>query len=291
MIDAKLDRRINSVVGNGNCTGCVACCLLDSGLKMELNENGYYRPIRVSTGAPGALEAEFDLICPGIEVLAQHPDGAVRQRLSCSSFGTWQAWATNDLIRTQGSSGGIITAIVTWLLQTNGITQVFISSMDAKEPRRTIPITLTTAREALTTAGSRYAPVFNAVRAVGESADIVAADYSETGKNGYPSFVERDGVIALIACTDRRLDVITRAFAEQSIKDSTLNLDGLANVQPTQTEWLETLLARVAGALFAGRNIRFKGFRFWRITRGRPRMLLQVVRGSRRRASGRWANV
>lgn len=402
MTDTKLDRQISSVVRNGNCTGCGACCLLDAGLQMELNQNGYYRPIRVAPAAAGALDAKFDRICPGVEVQAQRPAGAVRHRLLGSSFGNWQAWAKDDAIRIQGSSGGTITAIVSWLLESNQITEVVAASTDPDQPRRTVPITLTTSREALAAAGSRYAPVPNAVMAVlgrpdvafvgkpcevsavralaqetgkaapllisffcagtpsqwatdslverlsgtgtiadlwyrghgwpgeftvigidgtrttesydhswgkelgptvqwrckicpdavGESADIVAADYWETDEDGYPSFVERDGVSALIARTARGLGVINQAFAEQAVAGSSLDLDDLAAVQPLQTERRETILARAAGALLAGRRVtRFKGFGFWRITRGRPRKLLRVIRGSRRRARGNRTDV
>ena len=397
MTDSSLDRQINSVVRNGNCTGCGACCLLDTGLTMELNKNGYYRPVRVAPPAMGALEAEFDRICPGVEVRSQHPDGAVRHSLLGSSFGNWQAWATNDDIRTQGSSGGIITAIVSWLLESDQITEVVAANKDLDEPRRTVPVTLRTSRGALDAAGSRYAPVSNAVKAVlgkpdvafigkpcevsavralaqetgkaapllisffcagtpsqwatdslverlsgvdtvadvwyrghgwpgeftvigidgtkatesydhswgkelgptvqwrckicpdaiGESADIVAADYWETDENGYPSFVEREGVSALIARTTRGLNVINKAFAQQAVDGASLDLDELAAVQPAQTERRETILARAAGALLAGRRVpRFQGFGFWRMTRGGTRKLLRIVRGSHRRASG-----
>ena len=397
MSRATLDQQIDVVVRNGNCTGCGACCLLDSGLEMQLNQNGFHRPVRVATRAKKPMDAEFARICPGVEVRAGRPKGAVRHRVLGSSFGNWQAWSTEEAIRKRGSSGGVITAITGWLLETGEATQVVAAKMDPYEPRRTVPITLSTSRDALTAAGSRYAPVSNAARAtlgrpdtafvgkpcevsalralaeetgqdapllisffcagtpsqratdslvqqlsgdgdiadlwyrghgwpgeftvvgvdgtrtgdsyehswgrvlgptvqwrckicpdaVGESADIVAADYWETDDNGYPSFVERDGVSALIARTTRGLDVIDRAFAGRAVAGYPLDLDDLAAVQPGQTERRETLLARACGALLAGRRVpRFKRFGFWRITWIRPRTMLRIVRGSRRRARG-----
>ncbi len=369
---------------------------------MELNPNGYYRPARVAPPKTGVYEAKFDRICPGVEVRAQHPNGALRHPLLGSSFGNWQAWATNDAIRIQGSSGGIITAIVSWLLQSNQITEVVAANKDPSEPRRSVPVTLKTSREAFDAAGSRYAPVSNAVKtvlgkpgaafigkpcevaavrglahetgkmapllisffcagtpsqratdslvgklsgsgpvadlwyrgrgwpgeftvigidgtratesydqswgkelgptvqwrckicpdSVGESADIVAADYWETDEHGYPSFNEREGVSALIARTPRGLDVVNRAFVAQAVTGAPLDLDDLAAVQPLQTQRRQTILARTAGALLAGRRApRFIGFGFWRILRGRPRQLLGIVRGSRRRASGKQTDV
>lgn len=390
-----LDLRIADVVRNGNCAGCGACCLLDDGLQMEISEKGYSRPCRTSSSSSSSADvADFDQICPGVRVRAQRPAGSVRHRLLGSSFGSWQAWAADPEIRTRGSSGGTLTALVTWMLQTGRITEAVEAGKSRESPLRTIPVVATSRDDVLAAAGSRYAPVGSAAKAmldrpdsafvgkpcevsavralaerrgqrppvllsffcagtpsqwatdglvarlvgdrkpvdlwyrgngwpgeftvvtedggrgsdsydhswgrelgptvqwrckicpdgIGESADIVAADFWETDDKGYPIFAERAGVSALIARTPRGLELIEQAFADGVLEGEPLSLDALAGVQPAQTDRRETLVARVAGALVAGRRSpRFHGFHFWRVLRGRPRQLVRIARGSHRR--------
>ncbi|MFT3888300.1 MAG: Coenzyme F420 hydrogenase/dehydrogenase, beta subunit C-terminal domain [Arachnia sp.] len=393
-MSTQLDLKIAEVVRSGNCTGCGACCLLDDGLRMEISDKGYSRPERRTAPSSAPDVADFDAICPGVRVRAQRPAGSVRHPLLGSSFGSWQAWATDPEIRERGSSGGTISALVAWMLATGRVTESVGATKSPETPLRTVSLTLRTREDVMAAAGSRYAPVSNAaialvdrpdtafvgkpcevtaVRAladlrggpgpvllsffcagtpsqhatdalvhqlvgeakpvdlwyrgngwpgeftviaedgtrgtdsydhswgkqlgptvqwrckvcpdgVGESADIVAADFWETDENGYPLFAERAGVSALIARTRRGVALIEEAFQEGVIEGEPLDLDALAAVQPAQTDRRETLMARVAGARVAGRRApKFEGFGFWRGLRGRPRMLVRIARGSHRR--------
>jgi coenzyme F420 hydrogenase subunit beta len=393
-VTASLDRQIEAVVSAGNCSGCGACCLLDSGLTMELNAHGYNRPVRRGPRAPGSVSARFARICPGVSVQAQRPAGSVRHRLLGPTFRAWQAWAVDPQIRHVGSSGGTITAIVSWLLQSGRITEATEAARDPQDPRRTTTAVVTSHEGAVRCAGSRYAPASSAAHAalgqpdvafvgkpcevsavralalesgkaapllisffcagtpsqtatdrlaqrlagggeptdlwyrghgwpgrftvtladgssasesydqswgrelgptmqwrckicpdgVGESADIVAADYWETDAQGFPAFDERPGVSALLARTPRGLAVLEDAFADRVLAGRPLDLDALAAVQPSQVERRRTLLARALGVRAAGRPVpRFRGFALPLITRGRPRILARIARGSYRR--------
>ena len=75
-----------------------------------------------------------------------------------SSFGVWEAWANDETVRWRGSSGGALTALHGWLLD-SGRSSRIASAAVGPEPRRTVPVTITTKAEALAAAGSRYAPV------------------------------------------------------------------------------------------------------------------------------------
>ena len=72
---------------------------------------------------------------------------------------TWRAWAVDDRIRRAGGSAGVLTALSTWLVDSGGATAVVAAASDGREPRRTVPVRITTAAQALDAAGSRYAPV------------------------------------------------------------------------------------------------------------------------------------
>jgi len=397
MPGVSVDRRIAAVVIAGNCSGCGACCLLDSGLEMQLNDNGYARPVRVGPSGPAAAQARFERICPGVVVHAVRPERAVRDDSLGSAHESWQAWATDPQTRFLGSSGGALTAIVRWLLETGQVGEVVEATRAESDPSRTVSVTISTPSGALAAAGSRYAPVSNAALAVigrpdsafvgkpcevaairalalqtgqpaplllsffcagtpsqaatqgladrlsggepitdlwyrghgwpgsftvtlvdgsrvsasydqswgrdlgpttqwrckicpdgvGESADIVAADYWESDSDGYPVFDEAEGVSALIARTERGHTIIRNAFEAGVIGGESLELSALAKVQPLQVERRRTLLARMIGARLAGRAVpRYRGFDLGRLSPRAPREFARIVMGTYRRVRG-----
>lgn len=119
---------------------------------------------------------------------------------------------------------------------------------------------------------------------VGESADIVAADLWESDERGYPSFVEREGVSALLARTPRGLALVQEAIAEGVLAATPLQIDRLASVQPLQVDRRETLLGRLIGTIVAGGAVpRFRGFGLLALALPRWRETLRVGRGTYRR--------
>lgn len=160
-----LDEAIDRVVRSGNCSGCGACALLDSGLEMRLDGQGYSRPVRISPTAAGSdAVARFEACCPGVTVSAQNPPGATRHPTMGPVIQAFEAWATDDGIRFEGSSGGVLTALTAWLVDTGEAARVIGATGDPAEPRRTVSVQLTTRDGARSLAGSRYAPVSNAAR-------------------------------------------------------------------------------------------------------------------------------
>lgn len=170
-------REIAKVMQADACSGCGACTLLDKGLAMELNESGYLRPVGVHPPDERPQGAQiFKRVCPGRQVLAQRPSGSMRHPLLGSYFGAWEAWAVDPSIRDRGSSGGVLSAINGWLLESGTATELSTAAPDASRPVRTVPVRIMTKEEALAAAGSRYAPV-----GVGQLANI-APDRALTAK-------------------------------------------------------------------------------------------------------------
>ncbi|RFU22794.1 Coenzyme F420 hydrogenase/dehydrogenase, beta subunit C-terminal domain [Geodermatophilus marinus] len=161
-----LERSVARVVDAGNCSGCGACTLLDPGLTMRLDPEGFIRPVPVGSGprpvASRAQERAFRAACPGRRVRAQRPAGSRRDPQLGPVVAVWEAWAVDPEIRHRGSSGGTLTALAAWLAETGQAAQVVGARSDADEPRRTVPVRITTRADALTSAGSRYAPVATA---------------------------------------------------------------------------------------------------------------------------------
>ncbi len=151
---------VRRVLERDACSGCGLCAQLDRGLRMQLDSAGYLRPAAVEPAdeIPGAARV-FTASCPGVRVNAQHPAGSTPHPYFGSSFGAWEAWAVDPDLRHAGSSGGALTALHAWLIDTGRAARVVSAAASAAEPRRTVPVTITSRVEALESAGSRYAPV------------------------------------------------------------------------------------------------------------------------------------
>ncbi|MDR6971744.1 Coenzyme F420 hydrogenase/dehydrogenase, beta subunit C-terminal domain [Leifsonia shinshuensis] len=175
---AALRAAVARVVASGNCSGCGACALLDPGLEMRLDAEGNLRPTPVDPvaedqEAPRAEPAasvepdavrRFEEACPGVTVRAVHPTAGRRHPTMGPYLRVWMAWATDTDVRFRGSSGGALTAIAAWLLETGQAARMVGARADAEEPRRTVSVSILSRDEALGAAGSRYAPTASASR-------------------------------------------------------------------------------------------------------------------------------
>ncbi|MEO6944856.1 MAG: Coenzyme F420 hydrogenase/dehydrogenase, beta subunit C-terminal domain [Lacisediminihabitans sp.] len=114
--------------------------------------------------AGGDVVATFEACCPGVQVSAQNPPGTTRHPTMGPIIQVFEAWSTDDRIRFEGSSGGVLTALTSWLVDTGEAARVVGAAGDPAEPRRSISVQLTTKEDTLSSAGSRYAPVSNAAQ-------------------------------------------------------------------------------------------------------------------------------
>ena len=157
--------QVQSVVTSGNCSGCGVCvALAPQDLKMELDESGFLRP--VSINKDGVLEDDehkktaFQNSCPGNIV-----EGSDTTSMNMEPFGSfiqaWKGYARDPKTRFEGSSGGVLTALSSWLLESGQVSEVIASSNDKENPARTIPVTVRKSTGIDATSGSRYAPVSN----------------------------------------------------------------------------------------------------------------------------------
>lgn len=159
------DSAVDAVLAADTCSGCGACTRIDPGLEMRLDAAGYARPVRVraTTSPPDAVRtATFDRVCPGRLVEAPPDDGRRRHPVAGAYVSVWEAWAVDPGTRFIGSSGGTLTALTAWLLETAEVSEVVAARADASDPARTTAVVLTPGDDARLSAGSRYAPVSNA---------------------------------------------------------------------------------------------------------------------------------
>lgn len=157
---AAFDRAVARVVDTDNCSGCGACTLLDTGLTMRLDEAGFVRPVRVGESSTSAdAQRRFEAMCPGVVVRAATPEGTKRHPTMGSYLGVWRAWAADPEVRLRGSSGGVLTALSAWLVESGEVPSVISAGASKTDPRQTVSVSISTREEALEAAGSRYAPV------------------------------------------------------------------------------------------------------------------------------------
>lgn len=162
-VNERFDRLVRDVVANGLCSGCGLCTKLDAGLGMKMSSDGYLRPVRTEAG--NATEADirvFNQACPGRQVVRPNHDAASCDPILGNSMGIWQAWSTDEQQRFVGSSGGVLTALATFWLDTNPGTRVAGAASDPVDARRSVSVVVDRREDVLRLAGSRYAPTSNA---------------------------------------------------------------------------------------------------------------------------------
>lgn len=160
---SRLERAVDNVVRNDNCSGCGGCALLSERISVSLSSDGFVRPTVSDAPTPASADrAEarlFERVCPGSRLVAPSDP---RPRDS-DTFGpyveAWEAWATDPEVREAGSSAGVLTALSTWLVESGRAPGVTGAASDAARPARTVPVRITSRADALASSGSRYAPV------------------------------------------------------------------------------------------------------------------------------------
>ena len=182
MDDGRLDREIQSVVDEQNCSGCGVCLLLDDGLEMDYDAAGFLRPRRVGPSQhvddtdDRRAARTFRQVCPGRQVVAAAPEGATRHPVLGPVAGVWAAWAVDPELRFRGSSGGVLSALSAWVIDQGVDAVVLAAAQSNVDARRTVRVSIQRREDVLAAAGSRYAPVALGAQAgtVNTAAAVVA---------------------------------------------------------------------------------------------------------------------
>lgn len=152
----------NEVVDAGICTGCGACVALAS--------KGTARMIRLAEGVFPAFNQNCNLpdlaweACPG--------KGIDYPKLYHMHFGSlpndwrvghvnslWTGYASDDMIRRTGASGGVISAVLIYLLELNYIDGAIVAKQGCPSPEEANWFIARTREEILACAQSVYVPV------------------------------------------------------------------------------------------------------------------------------------
>lgn len=156
-----LAHAIDTVVSNENCSGCGVCALVARRVSMVMSDDGFMRPAVEAPGPNDDPEREqrvFRACCPGAGLTAPAAEGPVHW-LFGRVVRAWEGHAADPALRHAGSSGGVLTALIAFLVDSGEHPAILGAAQDRKRPTRTVPVRITSREEAIAASGSRYAPV------------------------------------------------------------------------------------------------------------------------------------
>ncbi|MBE5930110.1 MAG: hypothetical protein E7268_03495 [Lachnospiraceae bacterium] len=131
---------------------CIGCGLCKSELRTEMqrDEKGYWKPNFVATKE----EQEFlKEVCP---VTGLNSGKLQTKELWGNSVSTLAAYATDAHIRKKASSGGVLTALAIYLLESQKVDGIIQVSVCRENPIETVCRVSTTREDVMTCCGSRY---------------------------------------------------------------------------------------------------------------------------------------
>ena len=164
---------INKILKSGFCLGCGMCETVCTSQRCSMIlENGFYVPQFKSQITKNDIET-ICRVCPGIHIESKEKIKDVWGNIIAIK----EAWSADNGIRKKASSGGIISTLAIYLLETRQIDAVLqVGVSDSSYLYNELKISHTR-EEVLNNVGSRYAPalVFNKLKEVLDSSDEIFA--------------------------------------------------------------------------------------------------------------------
>ncbi len=150
--------RIDKVIRADLCLGCGACTSADivhCGASMTITSSGFLRPL-FSRPLTAEEDAKAAALCPAARLELQpqakvHPDWGPLIEVRTG-------WATDADVRFRGSSGGVLSALMIYLLESGRIHFVAHVAASESDPLASERRKSRTRSEILAGAGSRYGP-------------------------------------------------------------------------------------------------------------------------------------
>jgi coenzyme F420 hydrogenase subunit beta len=151
---------LDEVVRNGLCIGCGLCESMAGPdvLRLDMTANGAERPVQLSP-LDGDLEARILEVCPGVKVQAPAPrPGARFDTMWGNALRLVEAHATDAEVRHKGTSGGVLSALCLYLLETNEVDFILHVAASRTEPVRSTQHVSFDRAQILEGARARYGP-------------------------------------------------------------------------------------------------------------------------------------
>jgi coenzyme F420 hydrogenase subunit beta len=176
MSDAQLPtERLYAIVEQGLCIGCGLCQSVAGKDRVRVTKtlNGYLAPV-----VEGELDHEtvdrIYAVCPGTRVEGLPEQLVEADTIQDNVWGPWRrmvrAWAGDPAVRFEGSTGGVLTALGTYLLSSKRVDFILHVKTSSTEPSFGERALSFTEADVIEAAGSRYGPAASLID-VGEVLD------------------------------------------------------------------------------------------------------------------------
>ena len=156
-------QRLDRISEDGMCIGCGLCESIAGPdvVRMEVVENGYERPVVCGGLSHETVDRIMDL-CPGTRVEGM-PIALLDEKTQHDLvWGAYQSMvlghASAPQVRHQGSTGGVLTALGQFLVETGEVEFILHAKASERDPTFGDRALSRTSAEVLAAAGSRYGP-------------------------------------------------------------------------------------------------------------------------------------
>lgn len=164
-------KKIHKIIDSGLCLGCGLCEAIAGQEKceMELSTEGFYRPHFKSAISNNEYKSILDC-CPGIHVQGDKHAGVWGNVLSVT-----EAWATDSKLRKKSATGGIISSLAIYLLESNKVDAILQVGVNKNSWLYNELLVSKTREEIISNAQSRYAPalVFDKIKLLLDSSNEI----------------------------------------------------------------------------------------------------------------------
>lgn len=164
MSDAKSpEDRFYRIVEEGLCIGCGLCQSVAGPdvIKMQKSANGYERPFVVGDLTHETVEDVYDT-CPGTRIEGLPAALIEPDTKQDNVWGPWRrmvrSWAADPEIRHEGSTGGVLTALGIYLLESGRVDFILHAKAGVAEPTFGERYLSFSREDVIAGAGSRYGP-------------------------------------------------------------------------------------------------------------------------------------
>ena len=149
---------LDQITSSGLCHGCGACAAALGGkVAMRMTEDGYLRP--KTAGPLTRAEAEtVSRVCSGLSLERTADTVAAYHSVWGPVISVGTGYATDPEVRYRGSSGGVISAISIYLIETGAVDFVLQTAASAEDPVSNTSRISESRLSVVAAAGSRYAP-------------------------------------------------------------------------------------------------------------------------------------
>lgn len=155
------EQTLEGIVASGLCSGCGACVAAvgDSAVQMRITPAGFARPVALRV-LQAQEHARICAVCPGLGLAhgAEQPRGVRYEPAWGPVAMAHTGHAKDPEVRHQGSSGGVLSALLIHLLEAGEVDAVLHTGGDPASPLHNRTVVSVDRAGVLAGAGSRYAP-------------------------------------------------------------------------------------------------------------------------------------